>query len=459
MKILVIEDEPSVRLGISYTLDEAGHKVSAEENGVDGIKLFGRKNFDVVITDLRLPGADGIEVLKSVKAISSDVGVIVITAFADVKTAVSAMKEGAYDYISKPFEPAELLVVLDKFQKQKGLELENIRLKEKIGEKNRFQRIIGKSPEMQRIFETIETIARTFSSVIIYGESGTGKELVANAIHDLSSRENKMFFKLNCSAIPETLIESELFGHEKGAFTGAAQRRKGKFEAADGGTIFFDEIGCLPLSLQPKLLRVLESKAFERLGGNETISVDVNTIFATGDNLLERVKEKSFREDLYYRLNVLPITIPPLRERREDIPMLIDCFLKMFEEKTGKSDLAMAPATMDLLLSYNYPGNIRELEHGIETAVTFSKGNVIEPGSLPVEIREAGEKQSAIALDDNGYLLTKKMRAFEKEMIAKALKKTDGRKKEAARNLGISRETLWRKLKEHNLASDSAQEE
>jgi len=453
MKILVIEDEPSVRLGISYTLDEAGHKVFTEEDGVDGIKLFEKKDFDVVITDLRLPGADGIEVLKSVKEISPDVGVIVITAFADVKTAVSAMKEGAYDYISKPFEPAELLVVIDKFKKQKGLELENIRLREKIGEKARFQRIIGKSPQIQRIFETIETVAKTFSSVIIYGESGTGKELVANAIHDLSSRKNKTFLKLNCSSIPETLIESELFGHEKGTFTGAAQRRKGKFEAADGGTIFFDEIGCMPLSLQPRLLRVLESKAFERLGGNETITVDVNTIFATGDNLLERVKEKSFREDLYYRLNVLPITIPPLRERREDIPVLVDYFLKMFEEKTGKSDLAMAPSAMDLLLSYNYPGNIRELEHGIETAVTFSKKNVIEPDSLPVEIRKAEKKQIVTALDDDGHLLTNKVRAFEKEMIARALEKTDGRKKEAAKNLGISRETLWRKLKEHDLTS------
>jgi len=458
MKILVIEDEPSVRLGISCTLDEAGHKVFTQENGVDGIKLFEKEDFDIVITDLRLPGADGIEVLKSVKSISPDAGVIVITAFADVKTAVGAMKEGAYDYISKPFEPAELLVVIDRFQKQRGLELENMRLRERIRENNRLQRIIGKSPEMQRIFETIETVAKTFSSVIIYGESGTGKELVANAIHDLSPRKDRTFIKLNCSSIPETLIESELFGHEKGTFTGALQRRKGKYEAADGGTIFFDEIGCMPFSLQPKLLRVLENQTFERLGGNGTITVDVNTIFATGDNLLERVKEKSFREDLYYRLNVLPITIPPLRERKEDIPMLVDYFLKMFSRKVGKSDLVMAPATMDLLLSYNYPGNIRELQHGIETAVTFSKKNVIEPDSLPAEIRRAEKNQSASPLNDDEFFLLNRVKAFEREMIAKALEKTGGRKKEAAKNLGISRETLWRKLKEHSLASDSDHE-
>ncbi|PIX87257.1 MAG: two-component system response regulator, partial [Nitrospirae bacterium CG_4_10_14_3_um_filter_44_29] len=347
MKILVIEDEFSIRLGISCTLEGAGYKVMSAENGIEGIKLFEKEHFDIVITDLKLPGADGIEVLKSVRDISHDAGVIIITAFADVKTAVEAMKEGAYDYISKPFDPAELLIVLDRFIKHRGLELENIRLKEEVKDKKQFERIIGVSPVMQTIFEKISVIAKTDSSVMIYGESGTGKELVANAIHNLSPRKDKPFIKINCAAIPETLLESELFGHEKGAFTGAAQRRKGKFESADGGTIFFDEVGDMPLSLQAKLLRVLESHTFERLGGNESLTVDVRTICATRKNLKDEVKADKFREDLYYRVNVLPVTLPLLRERKEDIPLLAEHFIELFSKKTGKTNLTLSPAAMD----------------------------------------------------------------------------------------------------------------
>ncbi|MEW6739692.1 MAG: sigma-54-dependent transcriptional regulator [Nitrospirota bacterium] len=449
MKILVIEDELSVRLGISCTLEGAGYKVVSAENGMEGMRLFEKESFDVVVTDLRLPGADGIEVLKAVKNIAQDTGVIVITAFADVKTAVEAMREGAYDYISKPFDPAELLIVLDRFIKHRGLELENIRLKEEVREKKQFERIIGISPVMQELFEKIDVIAKTDSSVMIYGESGTGKELVANAIHNLSARKDKPFVKINCAAIPETLLESELFGHEKGAFTGAIQRRKGKFEAADGGTIFLDEIGDMPISLQAKLLRVLENHTFERLGGNESLSVNVRIIYATRKNLKEEVKADKFREDLYYRINVLPITLPPLRERKEDVPLLVEHFVKTFGKETGKDSLTVSPSAMERLMAYDYPGNVRELKHAIEMAVTFCRGNMIEPCCLPVEIRGNEINQGIAILPCKDLPLTERVKAFEREIIAHILEETSGKKKEAAKKLGISRETLWRKLKEH----------
>jgi len=449
MKILIIEDEPSMRVGLSCTLENKGYKIVTAENGADGLQLFAKEGFEIVITDLRLPGADGIEVLKSIKSTSPDTGVIIITAFADVKNAVEAMKEGAYDYISKPFNPEELLIVIDRFLKHKFLELENISLKEKIREREQFQFIIGASPAMQNIFETTEVVAKTDSSVIIYGESGTGKELIANAIHNLSPRKDKPFIKINCAAIPETLLESELFGHEKGTFTGATQRRKGKFEIADGGAIFFDEIADMPLTLQAKLLRVLESHTFERLGGNEQLTVDVRTIYATGKNLKDEVKAGRFREDLYYRLNVLPITIPPLRDRKEDIPLLVRHFSEVFCRKLGKADLAVAPAAMESLVSYNYPGNVRELKHAIEMTVTLCRGNKIELCCLPDEIRGARITHDVFTLSCNGAPLTERVKTFERETIKHVLEETHGKKKEAAKKLGISRETLWRKLKEH----------
>lgn len=456
MKILVIEDELSVRLGISCTLEGAGYKIATTEDGLDGIRLFEKENFDIVITDLRLPGADGIEVLKSIKNISPDAGVVIITAFADVKTAVEAMREGAYDYISKPFAPNELLIIIDRFIKHRELELENIRLRREIGECKYFQHIVGISPAMQAIFEKIEVVSKTDSSVMIYGESGTGKELVANAIHSLSPRKDNPLIKINCAAIPETLLESELFGHEKGAFTGAIHRRKGKFEMAHGGTIFLDEIGDMPLSLQAKLLRILEDHTFERVGGNESVSVDVRTIYATSKNLKEDIKAGKFREDLYYRINVLPITLPPLRERKEDIPLLVNHFLKIFSEKAGKTGLAISPAAMERLVAYEYPGNVRELRHAIEMFVTFCRGDTIEPCCLPAEIRGTEVRHSDVALACDKLPLTERVRAFEREIIARVLEETDSKKKEAAKKLGISRGTLWRKLKEHGFPVSDA---
>ncbi|MCL4490489.1 MAG: sigma-54 dependent transcriptional regulator [Nitrospirae bacterium] len=459
-KILLIEDERPMRLGLLHSLKADGYRVKAAANGAEGIKLAETEGFDIVITDLRLPDTDGIGVLKAVKGIAQDTGVIIITAFADVKTAVEAMREGAYDYISKPFDPDELLLVISRFIKHKELENENIRLREEIRACKHFEHIVGNSPAMQSIFEKINVVANTDSAVMIYGESGTGKELVANAIHNLSPRKDKPFVKINCAAIPDALLESELFGHEKGAFTGAIQRRKGKFEAADDGTVFLDEIGDIPLPLQAKLLRVLENRTFERLGGNESLTVNVRTIYATSKNLKDEVKANRFREDLYYRLNVLPMTVPPLRERREDIPLLIDHFLEIYEKKVGKTGLAVSPAAMNMLLSYDYPGNVRELKHAIEMAVTFCKGNTLEPCCLPAEMRgEVLERNLQTAACED-IPVTEKVRAFERELIARVLEETGGKKKEAAKKLGISRGTLWRKLKEHGFpVSDSDLEE
>ncbi len=457
LKILLIEDEPSMRLGIAYTLENAGYQVASVEHGQEGITLFEKQAFDLVITDLRLPGANGIEVLKAVKSISTDTGVILITAFAEVSTAVEAMREGAYDYISKPFEPDELLIVIERFIKQRHLEIENVRLKEALKKREEFERMIGISPPMQALFDTIRTVAQTDSSVMIYGESGTGKELVADAVHKLSERKKGPLIKINCAAIPETLLESELFGHEKGAFTSADRRRKGKFEIADGGSIFLDEIGDIPLTIQAKLLRVLEEHTFERIGGNERITVNVRTIFATKKKLRQEVAAGKFREDFFYRINVLPVTLPTLRERREDIPLLVEHFLKRFSRKMKKEPPAISPPAKEKLLAYDYPGNVRELVHAIEMATIFCKDKTIGLYCLPEEIRHDREKVAKPIYVWDNLPLAECVRAFEKEVILRVLDEIGGEKKKAAQKLGISRETLWRKLKDHNISdSDSS---
>jgi DNA-binding NtrC family response regulator len=459
-RILLIEDERSLRIGLLHALRADGYQVKATASGQEGISLIEAEEFDLVVTDLRLPDLDGIQVLKAVLEIAPETGVIIITGFAEVKTAVEAMREGAYDYLSKPFDPDELLLVIGRFVKHRELESENLRLKEELGELKNFEQIVGNSPAMRSVFERIAIVARTDSSVMIYGESGTGKELAANALHNLSPRKDKSFVKLNCAAIPDTLIESELFGHEKGAFTGAIQRRKGKFEVADGGTIFLDEIGDLPLALQAKMLRVLENRTFERLGGNDPITVDVRTLYATSRNLKEEMKAGRFREDLYYRLNVMPMTLPPLRERKEDVPLLVRHFLDLYAKKVGKSGLTVSRAAMDRFLSYPFPGNVRELKYAVEMAAMFCGGSVIEPRCLPNEIRGEECQQNLPEAGGGALPVTERVRAFERELIAQALQESDGRKQETARKLGISRGTLWRKLKEHGFpTADSDSDE
>ena len=454
-KILLIEDEHSMRLGLKHDLTAAGYLVVTAENGSAGIDLIEREAFDLVVTDLRLPGANGLEVLQRVKKSAPETGVIVITAFAEVKTAVEAIKEGAYDYLSKPFDPEELRIAIARFLRQRDLELENCRLKEEVRQCRVFEEIVSVSPAMEILFEKISAAARPALPVFIHGESGTGKGLVARAVHNLSPRKDKPLVMINCAAIPETLIESELFGHEKGAFTGATARRRGKFEAAHGGTIFLDEIGDMPLPLQAKLLHVVENRTCERLGGNEQVLVDARIICATAKNLEQEKEAGRFRADLYYRLNVLPVTLPPLRHRREDIPWLVRHFLENTASNTDNPVRAVSPAAMSVLMTYDYPGNVRELKHALEMAATFCKGGVIEPSDLPEAMwrKDEGQRtnaQQSLLSADNSLPLPEKVKGFEKELIARALEAMEGRKRETARLLGVSRGTLWRKLKEHD---------
>lgn len=452
-QILIIEDELSMRLGLAYTLEAAGYAVTAAERGDQGIGLLAKQRFDIVVTDMRLPGADGLEVLRAVRKTQADTGVIVITGYADVQTAVEAMKLGAFDYIAKPFEPAHLLSLVERFLCQAAHAEDGQLLREEVAEHQRFEEIVSNSPSMLSVFNLIQMAAKTDSSVIVYGESGTGKELAANAVHNRSPRRDKSFIKVNCAAIPESLLEAELFGFEKGAFTGAMQRKKGKLEVADGGTFFFDEIGDMPLSLQAKLLRVLENRSIERVGGTELVRIDIRFIFATMRHLPEEIRKGRFREDLYYRINVLPVTLPPLRERPEDIPLLLRYFVAHFCQRQERKVLDIAPEALDLLLSYPFPGNVRELKHAMEMAVTFCHGESIATSCLPAEIREYSH--AAKGAGGRGSSLESRVKETERQTIVNVLKKTGGRKLAAAKALGISRETLWRKLKEYDVDIDA----
>lgn len=447
-KILIIEDEPTMRIGMTHLLSSSGYHVKSCKDGEEGIATIEREAFDLVITDMRLPGFDGLSVLKRVKALSPSTGVIIITAYAEVKTAVQAIKDGAFDYVSKPFSNDELLILIERFLRFRNLEAELHKLKETVTGKKGFEKLIGVSPSMKVIFDKIESIADTDVPVLIQGESGTGKELVANAIHNLSSRRAKEYVKINCAAIPENLFESEIFGHEKGAFTGALEMRKGKFEIANGGTIFFDEIGDMPLGLQAKLLRVIEENLLYRLGGSEPINVNVRGIYATSKNLKELIKQGMFRDDLFYRINVVPITIPPLRERREDIPYLIDYFLELFGNKYSKPSIKLSAAAYEGLMSYNYPGNVRELKHALERAVLLSRNGIIDINDLPEEISGGERERPKISLN---LPLRDGVTTLEKEMIINALRESRGKKVEAAKRLGISRKVLWKKIKEYKI--------
>jgi len=438
-----------MRLGMNHFLAYQGYDISLAADGKEGLSAVDSGAFELIISDLKLPHHDGFEVLEKARAGAPKTGVIIITGHADVKSAVQAMKMGAFDYIAKPFANEELLITIERFFNFQKLEDEVSILKETLREKTEFDEIVGESSLIKAVFDRISAVAGTDVPVLILGESGTGKELVANAVHRLSSRNSQPFVKINCAAIPETLFESELFGHEKGAFTGATESRKGKFEFADGGSIFFDEIGDIPMSLQPRLLRVLEDGAVTRLGSNIPIRVSVRGIYATSKNLKEQIAAGTFREDLFYRINVVPITIPPLRERSEDIPYLIDHFLKHFKERYARPDLTMSRAAFDALLSHTYVGNVRELKHAVERAVVLSKNDaVIERRHLPDEMNgiPAGSPCSTenLSLDES-------VRCFEKHLLLTALHETGGRKIEAAQKLGISRKVLWKKLKEYNI--------
>ncbi len=440
--ILVIEDEKLMLVTIEDSLKASGYSIIACENGAKGLAAFKGIPCDVVVTDIRLPDSNGFDILKEV-ARTSDVPVIVMTAFGTIKDAVEAMKLGAFDYITKPFSLDEFRLLIERALEMKRLREDNIRLRKDLNRYYCFPNIIGESSAIKKVFSLIEKVSATDSTVLILGESGTGKELVATTIHYQSSRKDKPLIKINCASLPETLIESELFGHEKGAFTGAIRRKPGRFELANGGTIFLDEIGDMPPSTQTRLLRVIQEKTFERVGGTGTMSVDVRVLAATNRNLEEDVKSGRFREDLYYRLNVIPVVIPPLRERREDIPALVDFALGKCRNRLAKN-IRFSKDAMTALLQYDYPGNVRELENIVERGATLAASDIIEKDDLPSVILKKSESNGSVSLAEVAA-------GAEKDHIIRILAIAQGNKTKAAELLGISRKTLWEKMNTYGL--------
>jgi DNA-binding NtrC family response regulator len=464
--VLIIDDEPLMRISIADALKDEGCQVKVAATGLEGMDLIKKEPFEIVISDLRLPGMDGLQILQTCKEVSPKTGVIVITAHGSVETAVGAMKMGAYDYITKPFSMDELLLIVNRLLKVLELEDENRSLREELEGRFSFKGLLGKNDKMREVLEKIKLVAPTDSTVLILGESGTGKELVANAIHHNSPRRDGAFIKVSCAALPETLLETELFGHERGAFTGALRQRKGRFELAHQGTIFLDEIGEVSPLVQVKLLRVLQERQFERVGGNQTIEVDVRVICATQRDLKKEVQAGRFREDLYYRLSVVPVYLPPLRERKEDVLVLADHFLGSFALRTGKQIKAFSQRAKELLIRYSFPGNVRELENTVERAVTLNHdGKEIEPWNLcgfPACPYLGGPPQPNCGFCSEGVPMAEKKAGavdrldtareqFERQHIVKALERTKDNKTEAAKLLGLSRKALWEKCKRYGI--------
>jgi len=456
-KILLIEDDETMRDGMSQVLKRAGHEVSDVSNGPDGLALCRKEKFDLVITDYRMKEMNGLEVLKHIKDLDEDIDVILITAYGSIDMAVEAMKKGASDYVTKPFSSiSELNVRVDKVlsfrearQAGQRLDEENKYLRGEIDIQYNFGEIVGTSEKMKKVFERIQKVARSDSSVLIYGESGTGKELAARAIHFQSERKDRSFVRVNCGALAEGVLESELFGHEKGAFTGAIKRRRGRFELADKGTIFLDEIGDVPLTTQIKLLRVLQEKELERVGGEETIKVDVRVIAATNKNLMAMVEEGKFREDLFYRLNIIPLELPPLREKLEDIPILVEHFLRKKAAQLNKRIPKINEMAMHELISYYWPGNVRELENVIERAVVLCEGSEIGLNDLPILLKDPS--RTTLQLFKEDLPLSEALDDLERQLIARALEKAAGVKTEAARILGLKTSALYYKLEKYNM--------
>lgn len=455
--ILIVDDEQSYRQLLSLVFEGDRHQIRTATNGRDAIELIKREPVDVVLTDVRMPDMDGIELLRSAREFQPDIGVILMTAFASVETAREAFKLGADDFIQKPFDVEELKLIVRKTLEKQQLIDENRAFKRAQRERGSLRNIIGNSARMQAIFQMIETVAEVQSTVLISGESGTGKELVARAIHDLSPRAEKPFISINCGAFTETLLESELFGYVKGAFTGANTNRKGLFEAANKGTIFLDEIGEMSPAMQVKLLRVLQERKVRPVGAHEEISVDTRVIAATNRDLKKMSADGSFREDLFYRISVIPINLPPLRERREDIPELVEHFVSKFCAASGKK-LTVSPRAMQFLENYIWRGNVRELEHTIERAVALERGNEITPERLPEHITNYNpERISAeFSLPDEGLNLTAHLDNLEKTYVIEALRKTDGNQTKAAELLQMQVRSLRHLLDKHSLRSLSA---
>ncbi len=443
-EILIIDNEKRMCGVLKAALELDHHHVEVAYDGESGLEKFKRGDFDVVITDLKMPGKDGIAVLEEVKKLSPGTEVILMTAYATAQTAVEAMRKGAYDYLIKPFEMVEMKLKVKQILEKKQLAIENLDLKSKLRDKYSLRNIVGQSEAMQQVYRMVEKVAPRDATVLIRGESGTGKELIAQAIHQMSQRSAGPFVAVNCAALPETLLESELFGHEKGAFTGAEKQKRGRFELASGGTIFLDEIGDISPAIQAKLLRVLQNKEITRLGGEQPISVDVRTIAATNRNLEELMKQGLFREDLYYRLNVFPIVLPALRDRREDIPDLVMHFLIKYDQPANK----IHPSAMKALMNYHWPGNVRELENIIERMIILAGDDPITPELLPPQIKGFLESPDSPIIDipETGISID----AVEKQLIAQALKKSGGNKTRAAKLLGITRRRLYSMMERLN---------
>ena len=443
--VLIVDDDADMRELAYDMLKDRGHQVTMAGSGEEALKRLTEKDYAVVLTDLRMKGMQGLELLTQIKRDHSDINVILMTAFGSVETAVEAMKHGASDYLTKPVKKDELIRVVERVIREAALRREVNRLRKEVRKEYSFYQILGKSKSIQAVFDLIRRVADSPTNVLITGESGTGKELVAKAIHYNSDRKDAPFIPVNCAAIPEQLLESELFGHMRGAFTDAKMDKRGLFEEAQKGTLFLDEISELPLMLQAKILRAIQEKEIRRVGATKPISVDVRIIAATNLNLGEEVKSRRFREDLYYRLNVIELKLPPLRERREDIPLLVEAFLKKCGEVRGKEVKGVGEAALAMLMDYAWPGNVRELENVIERAVTLSRGDKISPDDLPAAVQGARGDRRVL---DEAAERTLPLHELEKEYIKKVLEKTGGNKYQAAHALGIDRKTLYRKLAE-----------
>jgi DNA-binding NtrC family response regulator len=440
ISILVIDDEMVVRDSLTKWFKEDGYTVDSAENATEALKKFQHKKWQILLLDIKMPGMDGMELQKRIREIDPSATIIFITAHASVDTAVQALKAGAFDYISKPIDPDHLSHLVTNAIKQRALQGENLRLKEQIQEFSKADEIIGESAQMKKVFELIYTVARTDTTVMLRGESGTGKEIIARAIHANSERRYFPIITINCGGLPEGILESELFGHERGAFTGAQYRRKGKLELADGGTLFLDEVGNISVKTQMDLLRVIETKQFTRVGGNELIEVDFRIVCATNLDLEHAVREGKFREDLYYRLNVFSISLPPLRERRADISLLATYFQKKYSQSMGKPILSISPEAMEMLLSYNWPGNVRELENAIERAMVIGSPPAILPKDLPFQHTEKTPSTNSNSIAD-----------IEKNHIVNILEQNSWNISRSAEILGIDRVTLYNKIEKYGL--------
>ncbi len=448
-RILIVDDEDGMRRLLSRVLTREGYETSTVANGAEALRLVASERFDLVVTDIKMPEMDGLELLAELKQYEPSLPIIVITAYGTIENAVQALRSGAYDYIAKPFENDEIKLTVAKAFERERLLAENRYLHAELEGRYDFSGIVGGSPAMQQVYEMASSVAVSNANVLITGESGTGKELLARSIHYSSLRKEKPFVVLNCAALSEGVLESELFGHEKGAFSGALDTRKGRFERADQGTLFIDEVAEMSMAAQVKLLRVIQEHEFERVGGNKTISVDVRIVAATNKKLEDQVKQGKFREDLYYRLNVVNINVPPLRSRREDVEPLSRFFLDKYTAETGKKITDLSPRALSCLLAHDWPGNVRELQNAIERAVVLSKGTVLTPRDFPQGMQ--GDDQICLQIPEKGGSLTDILEDLERQLIIQTLQREDGSQTRAAETLGIKRTTLRYKMEKYRM--------